>query len=125
MRTPLIQAKEYAEFVTMTCLDWQPLLSEDSTKDIIVESLRFLCNANRISIYAFVIMSNHLHLIWQVLGDHKRKDVQRDFLKFAGQQILKKLQKGNSPLFAELQVNLKDRKFQVWQRNSLGIPLWS
>jgi REP element-mobilizing transposase RayT len=70
-------------------------------------------------------MPNHFHLIWQVLGDHKRKDVQRDFLKFTSQQILKKLQKEKSPLLSALEVNLKDRKFQVWQRNSLGIPLWS
>jgi hypothetical protein len=25
----------------------------------------------------------------------------------------------------ELIVNAKDRKHQVWERNSLGIPLWS
>lgn len=25
----------------------------------------------------------------------------------------------------ELIVNAKDRKYQVWERNSLGIPLWT
>lgn len=31
----------------------------------------------------------------------------------------------NSELQKELLVQAKDRKYQVWQRNSLGVPLWS
>lgn len=27
-------------------------------------------------------MSNHFHLFWQIIGEHKRADVQRDFLKY-------------------------------------------
>jgi hypothetical protein len=49
--------------------------------------LSFLVKDQRIPIFAFV-MSNHFHLIWQMLGDHKRDNVQRDFLKYTGQQIL-------------------------------------
>ena len=118
-------AKEHPEFVTITCLDWKHLLKEDVIKEIIIESLTFLSEAGRIVVYAFVIMSNHFHLIWQVMGDHKREDVQRDFLKFTGQQILKHLRNGNSVLLSELYVGAKDRKYQVWERNSLGVPLWS
>jgi hypothetical protein len=58
-------------------------------------------------------------MIWQILGDHKREDVQRDFLKFTGQQILKVLRNENSALQNDLIVNAKDRKRQVWERNSL------
>jgi hypothetical protein len=29
-----------------------------------------------------------------------------------------------SKLLNELLVNAKDRKYQVWERNSLGVPLW-
>ena len=70
-------------------------------------------------------MTNHLHLIWQINGDHKREDVQRDFLKFTSQQILKQLRNTSSHLQSELLVNAKDRKYQVWERNSLSVPLWS
>ncbi len=68
-------------------------------------------------------MDTHFHLIWQVLGEHKREDVQRDFLRFTSQQILKNLRNDKSPTLPELLVNTKDRKYQVWQRNSLGIEL--
>jgi putative transposase len=125
MNGEIIYSKEHPEFITVTCLDWQPLLEEDRYKKIITDSLDFLTKQQRILVYAFVIMSNHFHLIWQMLGDHKRDDVQRDFLKFTGQQILKNLRNENSAMLQEVIVDAKDRKRQVWERNSLGIPLWS
>src|SRR5688572_9057844 len=118
-------ATSHAEFITVTCLEWKHVLKEDRFKDIIIESLTFLSNSKRVIVYGFVIMSNHFHLIWQMVGEHKREDVQRDFLKFTGQQILKCLRDEKSELQRELLVEAKDRKYQVWERNSLGIPLWT
>ncbi len=45
-------------------------------------------------------------------GNHKREDVQRDFLRYTSQQILKQLRKNNLPFINELLVNAKDRKHQ-------------
>jgi putative transposase len=119
------QAKQHAEFITVTCLDWKHVLHEDRFKNIIIDSLKFLEQSKRVTIYAFVIMSNHFHLIWQILGEHKREDVQRDFLKFTSQQILKILRNEKSSLLDALLVQSKDRKYQLWERNPLSIPLWS
>ena len=66
-----------------------------------------------------------MHLIWQMLGDHKREDVQRDFLKYTSQRIIRHLERHYPSLLAKLLVQAKDRKYQVWERNSLGVPLWS
>ncbi|MBX2966857.1 MAG: transposase [Cyclobacteriaceae bacterium] len=120
-----VYAKQHPDFITTTCLEWKPVLHDDRFKDIITESLRFLSNENRIVVYGFVIMNNHFHLIWQIRGDHTRDGVQRDFLKYTGQQILKHLRNGSSPLLQALLVNAKDRKHQVWERNSLSVPLWT
>jgi putative transposase len=125
MKEEVVYSKDHPEFLTVTCLEWKYLLAEDRFKDIIIESLTYLTKAKRINVYGFVIMSNHFHLIWQMMGEHKREDVQRDFLKYTGQRILKKLQGSQPKLAAELVVNAKDRKHQVWERNSLGIPLWT
>jgi putative transposase len=119
------QAKQYADFITVTCLKWKPLLEDDRFKNIVIESLAFLSKTNKVNVFAFVIMSNHFHLIWQMLGDHKREDVQRDFLKYTGQQILKLLRNEESMVLKDLLVQSKDRKYQVWERNSLSVPLWS
>ena len=72
---------EYPQFFTATNLEWKMLLKSNKYKDIIVESMRFIVNDNRVMIYGFVIMPNHIHIIWQMKAGRKREDVQRDFLK--------------------------------------------
>jgi putative transposase len=125
MNEEIILSKEHAEFLTVTCLEWKHVLAEDRYKDIITDSLTYLAKSNRVYVYAFVIMSNHFHLIWQMVGEHRRANVQRDFLKYISQQILKVMKREKSELLGELLVNAKDRKYQVWERNSLSMPLWT
>jgi hypothetical protein len=48
-------------------------------------------------------------LIWHMMGDRKRDDVQRDFLKFTSQRILHALRNEKSSMLDELLVNAKDR----------------
>lgn len=120
----VVYSKYYADFITITCLEWKPLLEQDRFKDIVIASMAFLSKAHRVNIYAFVIMPNHLHVIWQIMGEQKREDVQRDFLKYTAQQILKIFRNEKSLLQGELLVQARDRKYQIWERNSLSIPLW-
>lgn len=75
--------------------------------------------------YAFVVMSNHIHLIWQVQAAYTKEAVQRDFLKFTGQQMKFKLQETNTKFLDEFKVVAKNKEYQIWERNSLSIDLWS
>jgi putative transposase len=52
------------QYFRATIYEWQALLGNDNHKDIIIDSLQFLVNDKRIELNAFVIMSNHIHLIW-------------------------------------------------------------
>ena len=56
-----------SQFFTATIYERNHLLSDDRHKDIIIDSLKFLVTDKRIDLNAFVIMSTHLHLIWQPL----------------------------------------------------------
>lgn len=116
-------SKHHPEFLTVTCLNWSPVLETKEHRDIITDSFRFLVKDGRAKIFSFVLMNTHFHLIWQIMGDHKPQDVQRDFLRFTAQQILKNLRNQNSPLLEQLLVNTSNRKYQVWERNSLGIEI--
>jgi REP element-mobilizing transposase RayT len=118
-------AKVDPDFITVTCLEWKHVLADERIKDIIIGSLRFLSNEKRINVFAFVIMNNHIHIIWQLRGNHRRENVQRDFLKYTGQRILGLLREFRSPLLDDLRVAAKDRKYQVWERDALSIPLYS
>ena len=118
--------KHPIQFFTAVCNDWQQLLLEDRYKDIVIEALRHRVALKQIKVSAFVIMPNHIHLIWRIQNEFKLEDVQRDFLKFTAKEIMSvmKREKGEKS-WNSLYVDLKDRKFQVWKRNSMSIDLFS
>ena len=107
-------------FLTATIFEWKPLLKPDKYKKLIVESFDFLVSNNRVKIYAFVIMPNHIHLLLKVIPPWKLADVQRDFMKFTGQQIKFDLIKHHPKVLEYFRVDLRDRQYQFWQRNSLA-----
>ena len=116
---------EYPQFFTATNLSWNKLLEPDKYKDTIIESMQFLVNDNRVIIYGFVIMPNHIHLIWQMRAGRKRDKVQRDFLKHTAQCIKDDMMKHHKKDLANYLVNAKDRFYQFWERNALSIDLWT
>jgi REP element-mobilizing transposase RayT len=83
-------------FFTATILEWKYLLANDAYKVILANSLRYLSENGKVLVHAFVIMNNHVHLLWHILHPHKREDVQRDFLKYTSQMMIKDL-RANAP----------------------------
>jgi REP element-mobilizing transposase RayT len=116
---------EYSHFFTATNLEWKKLLEPDKYKDVIIRSMRFLVEDNRVIIYGFVIMPNHIHLIWQMKAGIKRDDVQRDFLKFTAQRIKDNLDKFHPEILHQFKVKAKDRQYQFWERNPLSVEIWT
>ena len=114
-----------ADFFTATILEWKHLLKQEKYKKIIIESLQYLVIKRRVIINAFVIMDNHIHIIWQINEPHLRKDVQRDFLKYTAQRIKFDLVENHPKVLENFKVNAKDRVYQIWERNPLTVALWS
>ena len=116
---------EYIQFFTATILEWKPLLRQDKYKQIIIDSLKFLVAEKRIDLYGFVIMPNHIHLIWHIGELFDRADVQRDFLKYTAQKIKLDLKINHPNVLKQFKVNVKDRMYQIWERNPLSINIYS
>lgn len=114
----------WPQFYTATILKWQQILSDDKHKDIIVDSLKFLVTEKRIELNAFVIMPNHIHLIWQPMFGFTPSDIQSSFMKYTAQQLKRSLTKNKVTLEA-FKVNKYDREYQIWKREPLGIELIS
>ena len=78
-----------------------------------------------VEVNAFVIMNNHIHLIWQIQEGFERDAVQRNFLKFVAQIIKRNLGKNHPKVLERFYVGAKDRKYQFWERNPLSIDLFT
>ena len=115
----------YPHFFTATILEWKHLLKPDKFKNIIVDSLRFLVNEKRIEVFAFVIMSNHIHLIWRMQNDVEKTKVQQSFMKYTAQKILQEIRNNHPKVLPYFWVGAKDRKYQIWERNALSIEIHS
>ena len=115
----------HPEFYTATILEWKHLLKPDKYKDIIIETLRFLVTNERARIFAFVIMDNHIHMIWQALGKYTPSEIQHSFMTHTAQQIKLDLQQNHPQVLQQFKVTAKDRKYQIWERSPLGIELYT
>lgn len=115
----------HTQFVTITNLNWLPVLENNLHKDILIEALKNRVGRQQVSIYAFVIMPNHFHAIWQLHDGVKKDEFQRDLLKFTARSILKFMKMNDDPLLQQLKVNDADREYQVWERNSLSLDVFS
>lgn len=115
----------YPQFFTSTILEWKHLLKPDKLKDIIVNSLQFLVMEKRVEVFAFVIMSNHIHVIWRIRNEEEKTKVQQSFMKFTAQKILQELRNNHAKVLPYFWVGAKDRKYQIWERNALTVEIHS
>ena len=116
---------EKVYFFTATIHNWLPLLKKNSYKEIIISSLKFLKLKGLINIYGFVIMPNHIHLIWEMLEMNGKESLHTSFLKFTGHQFLQKLRKEDLKTLEMYQVSLTNKNHCFWQRDALPIEVYS
>jgi len=54
-------------FWTSVIKDWKYLLKDDKMKMITIENFQWLVKYELVYIYGYVIMPNHVHLLWEQL----------------------------------------------------------
>ena len=76
-------------FTTSTVVDWVDVFTRPEYKHIILESLAY-CQENKgLDIYAWVLMTNHLHMIVGTKNDEAIiSDILRDFKKYTIKKIV-------------------------------------
>ena len=64
-------------FYTQTICDFAQLLADDNLKLIIIKSLQYLVKQQLVEVNVYVIMPNHIHLIWNMLKDNGKESPRR------------------------------------------------
>ena len=111
-------------FYTVAILDWVHLLQSEKFKLIVLNSLTHLVNKKRIKVYGFVIMPNHIHIIWECLEMNGKEMPHASFMKFTGHQFLEELRRTDRQLLERFKVKRNTRNHQFWQRNALPIIMY-
>jgi REP element-mobilizing transposase RayT len=114
-------------FITLTVQHWVDVFSRLDYRIIIVESLEY-CQSNKgLEIFAWVIMSNHLHLIVRAVEGFSIEDIMRDFKKFTSKEIVKAIAENIQESRREWLLRcFKDGgNIRFWQEGNHPIELWS
>lgn len=110
-------------FYTDSIFEMKHLLADDNLKMIIIDSWKYLVQTNKIKIYGFVIMPNHIHLIWNILDTNGKENPAGSFAKFTAHQFQKYLRTNDPERLKTYASQKADRNYQFWKRDPLAILL--
>jgi REP element-mobilizing transposase RayT len=79
-------------FTTTTVIDWMDVFTRPLYKHIIVDSLKYCQDNKGLDIYAWVLMTNHLHMIVGTRDNNPLGDILRDFKKYTSRNIFQAIQ---------------------------------
>jgi putative transposase len=125
--------QERPYFVTLTIINWIDVFTRREYKDILIDSLKYCIKNKGLEIYAWVIMSNHAHLIIGTT-DKPMQDILRDFKKHTSKTIIKAIEDNHQEsrrdwLLSQFEnagkYNPNNEHYQFWQQGSHPIELWS
>lgn len=86
---------------------------------VIIDCLTFITDNKWVEIYAFVIMRDHLHIVWKLNGKKTIEEVGTSFKKFTGRKIVKLLKKIDLNYLEKNFTSPRlDRKFKFWKLDS-------
>ncbi len=77
-----------AYFLTFTVVEWIDIFTRKDYKLVITDSLNYCIQNKGLECYAWVIMSNHVHLILRAEPPARISDIIRDFKKFTSKAIV-------------------------------------
>ena len=78
-------------FLTITVVSWVDIFIRPVYKQIITDSLNFCVENKGLTIFAWCLMTNHLHIIAEARQGSKLSHIIRDFKKFTARLILKEI----------------------------------
>lgn len=124
------QSKLY--FITFATVEWIDVLTRWQYKDLVLDSIRHCQKEKGLEVYAWCIMSNHLHMIIGTEGKNKMEDIVRDFKKYTSVHICKAIENNQQEsrkkwmlwMFGQIaSKSPKHVKYAFWQNNYHPIEL--
>jgi putative transposase len=127
-----IRDQEKIYFVSFAVVYWIDVFIRNEYKEILLDSLRYCQKEKGLEVYAWCIMTSHVHLIIGSEGD-KIENILRDFKSFTSTQMRKAIQNNNIESRREWMLwmmkragikNSNNNDFQFWQQHNHPIELW-
>lgn len=112
--------------VSFATVNWIDVFTRPLYKEILVESINYCIEKKGLEVYAWVIMTNHIHMVVRSKGD-LLEDIFRDLKKHTSKAILRELEENSQESRKEWMLwmferagkrNANNSKFQFWQQHN-------
>ncbi len=127
-----IDNQEGAYYITLQIVNWADLFSRQVYRDIVIDNLRY-CIANKgLIVYAYVIMSNHVHLLVQSNSGQLSNTI-RDFKSYTSKKFIQCIEQ-NKESRSEWLLNVfkqaasmhkRNSHYQVWTHENHAVHVYS
>jgi putative transposase len=124
--------QEALYFVTFTVIQWIDVFIRKDYRDIFIESLKFCQQKKGLELYAYCIMSSHIHMILGTEGKQKLEDIIRDLKKFTATKIIHNIKNNSFESRKEWLIEMMENagsknknniRYQFWQQHNQPIEL--
>ena len=121
-------------FVSFAVVEWLDVFTTNEYRHILIESLEFCQKEKGLEIFAWCIMTNHVHLIFRSIKGQKPELLLGDFKRFTSKAIVNAINEnlGESRRDWLLEQFMKAgakssnvKKYQFWRHDNKPIELWS
>lgn len=125
---------EKPHFITFSVINWIDVFSRETYKEVFNESLKYCIDNKGLVLHAWVIMSNHVHLIASATPGYQLADIIRDMKKFTSRAIIAAIQDNIQEsrkdwllwMFKRAgERNSNNNTYQFWQQDNHPIELSS
>lgn len=129
-----IKDQQKLHFVTFTVIDWMDVFIRDEYRQIFIESVRY-CQLNKgLEVFAYCIMTSHVHMIIATAGENALEGIIRDLKSYTSRHIRKAMENHHQVhesrrewmlhrMYRAGKYNCNNKDFQFWQQHSHPIEL--
>jgi len=127
-----IRDQEAVYFVTFTVIQWLDVFIRQEYRDVFLDSIRYCQKHKGLEVYAYCLMSSHVHMIAARHGKQNLEHIIRDIKKFTSSKIIEAISNNTQESRRELLMWLFERAgtynphnthYQFWEQHSHPIEL--
>lgn len=125
--------KNSTYYLTMTVVDWIDVFTRENHKRAILNSLKYCIENKGLNVFAYCVMTNHLHLIVNTNEPFELKDTIRDFKRHTTKTILAQIK--NEPesrrewmleaFYKNAITSKRHKNYKIWQAGNHAIEVYS
>lgn len=127
-----IKQQDELYFLTFQVVDWVDVFTRSVYRDIVIESLKYAQEHKGLQVFAYVLMSNHVHLVVQSSTASLSNTI-RDIKKYTSKRIIETIESGIESrrdwLLNRFAYNAtkhtRNTNYQVWTHENHAIHLYS